>query len=39
MNLIIGLSKNDIDQNNCPRIFGPATNFIFKKMAPMTVFL
>lgn len=30
MNLTLGQNKNDIDQNNCPRIFGPATNFIFK---------
>ena len=39
MNLILGQNKNDIDLNDCPRIFGPATNYIFKKMLPMTVFL
>ena len=40
MNFIIKNQKEEnYDINDCPRIFGPPTDYIFKKMTPMTIFL
>lgn len=35
----LNIKNEDLDLNDCPRIFGPATNYIFRKMIPMTAFL
>ena len=34
----LNIKNEDLDLNDCPRIFGPATNYIFRKMTPMTAF-
>jgi hypothetical protein len=33
------IKEGIIDQHDCPRIFGPPTNFKFKKMVPMSIFI